>query len=350
VISVAPTDPRRIGLSFELPRALEAHEPAEARGLARDEVRMLVASRGDGKLAHARFRDLPRFLSPGDLVVVNVSAPVPAALAAQRSDGTALELRLSTPMPDERWLVELRLGPDPFADGVEGERLALPGGGRASLLGRYARGRRLWLASLSLPGPVDRYLAAHGRPIRYGYVTEHWPLDAYRNVYALEAGSAEPPSAGRPFTHALLTRLVAKGVHVAPVVLHTGVSSLERGEAPYPERFRVSAATARLVNAVHGWGGSVVAVGTTSVRALETVAAPDGTVEAGEGWTSLVVTPERGLRAVDGLITGWHEPGASHMELMEAVAGAELLERSYLAALEHGYLWHEFGDSHLVLP
>jgi S-adenosylmethionine:tRNA ribosyltransferase-isomerase len=350
MIAALPTETTPAGLDFALPKALEAHEPAEARGLARDEVRLLVATRHDGKLAHARFRDLPRFLSPGDLLVVNVSAPVPAALPAQRSDGTALELRLSTPMPDGRWLVELRLGPAPFGGCAEGERLALPDGGRVTLLGRFASGRRLWLASLSLPGQVDRYLAAHGRPIRYGYVTEHWPLDAYRNVYALESGSAEPPSAGRPFTHALLTRLVAKGVQVAPVVLHTGVSSLERGEAPYPERFRVPAETARLVNAVHAWGGRVVAVGTTSVRALETVAAPDGTVEAGEGWTSLVVTPERGLHAVDGLVTGWHEPHASHMELMEAVAGGELLERSYHAALDHGYLWHEFGDSHLVLP
>ena len=219
-------------LDFELPRASEAHEPAEARGLARDEVRLLVATRSDGRLVHARFRDLPRFLSAGDLLVVNVSAPIPAALPARRSDGTMLELRLSTPMPDGRWLVELRLGPEPFRDASEGERLALPDGGHVTLLGRYARGRRLWIAVLALPLALDRYLAAHGRPIRYGYVTEHWPLEAYRNVYALEAGSAEPPSAGLPFTHALLTRLVAKGVLVAPIVLHTGVASLELGEEP----------------------------------------------------------------------------------------------------------------------
>jgi S-adenosylmethionine:tRNA ribosyltransferase-isomerase len=349
-MTVATPPARAAGpLDFELPRASEAHEPAEARGLARDEVRLLVATRSDGRLVHARFRDLPRFLSAGDLLVVNISAPIPAALPAQRSDGAALELRLSTPMPDERWLVELRLGPEPFGDASEGERLALPDGGHATLLGRYARGRRLWIAVLTLPTALDRYLAAHGRPIRYGYVTEPWPLEAYRNVYALEAGSAEPPSAGLPFTHALLTRLVAKGVLVAPIVLHTGVSSLERGESPYPERFRVPDETARLVNAVHGWGGRVVAVGTTTVRALETVAAVDGTVEPDEGWTSLVVTPDRGLYTVDGLVTGWHEPSASHLQLLAAAAGEELLERSYLAALERGYLWHEFGDSQLIL-
>jgi S-adenosylmethionine:tRNA ribosyltransferase-isomerase len=160
----------------------------------------------------------------------------------------------------------------------------------------------------------------------------------------------EMPSAGRPFTTELVTRLVAGGVLVAPVVLHTGVSSPERHESPYPERYAVPEATARLVTAVRGWGGRVVAVGTTVVRALETVAAPDGTVAAGAGWTGLVVTPERGLWAVDGLLTGWHEPEASHLLMLEAAAGAELLDRSYAAAVRDGYLWHEFGDSHLVLP
>src|SRR5262249_13873405 len=155
--------------------------------------------------------------------------------------------------------------------------------------------------------------------------------------------SAEAPTAGRPFTTALISRLVAKGVLVAPLVLHAGVSSLEHGESPHPERFRVPKHTAELVNAVHGWDGRVVAVGTTVVRALEAVAGPDGTVEPDEGWTSLVITPDHELRAVDGLVTGWHEPSSSHVDLLRAVGGEELLERSYLAALEHGYLWHEFG-------
>jgi S-adenosylmethionine:tRNA ribosyltransferase-isomerase len=124
------------------------------------------------------------------------------------------------------------------------------------------------------------------------------------------------------------------------------VSSQERGERPYPERYRVPRATAERVNAAR----RVIAVGTTVVRALETVADEDGTVHAGEGWTSLVVTPERGVRAVDGLITGWHEPDASHLLMLEAIAGRELLGRSYAAAVSHGYRWHEFGDSHLILP
>ena len=328
----------------------EAHEPPEARGLRRDEVRLMVAGREDHCLVHTRFRELPHFLDSGDLVVLNVSAVVPAALAALRADGTSVELHLSTPTEDGRWLVELRLGREPYAGGEPGERIRLPAGASATLLARYVRGHRLWVAELGLPEPLDRYLAAHGQPIRYGYVPERWPLEAYENVYATEPGSVEPPSAGRPFTTELLTALVAHGIYLAPVVLHTGVSSLEHGEAPYPERYRVPEATARLVNAVRGWGGRVVAVGTTTVRALETVAGADGTVSAGEGWTSLVVTPERGLHAVDGLVTGWHEPSSSHVELLRAAAGDELVGRSYAAAAERGYLWHEFGDAQLILP
>jgi S-adenosylmethionine:tRNA ribosyltransferase-isomerase len=332
--------------AFALPEALEATEPPEARGLRRDEVCMLVARRGDERLEHARFHDLPSFLAAGDVVVVNTSATLPAALPVGE-----LELHLSTPAPDDptpaRWVVEVRERDKPFLRARTGDVLPLPAGGSAELLAPYAAGRRLWLAGLDLPAPLFPYLNEHGFPIRYGYVPRAWPLEDYQTVYALEPGSAEMPSAGRPFTPELITRLVAGGVEVAPVVLHTGVSSPERGERPFPERYRVPDETARRVNAATG---RVIAVGTTVVRALETVAAPDGTVRAGAGWTRLLVSPERGLRAIDGLITGWHEPQASHLELLRAAAGDGLLQRSYREALARGYLWHEFGDSHLILP
>jgi S-adenosylmethionine:tRNA ribosyltransferase-isomerase len=337
---------------LELSTRLEAHEPPEIRGSGRDDVALLVASRHDLGLVHARFRELPRFLSSGDLLVVNTSATLPAALDARFGE-RPLELRLSTPAPgDERhWVVELRTSERlPFPRPPIGARLALPGGAHAELLAPYAGGRRLALARLELGLPVEEYLQRHGRPIRYGYVPGAWPADAYQTVFALDPGSAEMPSAGRPFTPELVTELVARGIHLAPVTLHTGVSSPERDEAPYPERYRVPQTTARIVNAVRSWGGRVIAVGTTVVRALETVAAADGTVSDGEGWTNLVVTPERGPRAVDGLLTGWHEPESSHLQLLEATAGAELLESSYRAARTHGYRWHEFGDLHLILP
>jgi S-adenosylmethionine:tRNA ribosyltransferase-isomerase len=336
--------------AVELPDRLEAHEPPEARGTGRDDVALLVATRHEGALVHARFRDLPRFLRAGDVLVVNTSATLPAAVDA-RLDGRLLELRLSTPADGGAWVVELRTeNGRPFRRPPSGARLELPGGAGAELLARYAGSERLAVARLDLDSPLDDYLHRYGRPIRYGYVPQQWPLEAYQTVFAREPGSAEMPSAGRPFTAEVVTELVARGVLFAPLTLHTGVSSPELGEPPYPERYRVPDATARLVNAARGWGGRVVAVGTTAVRALETVAAPDGTVAAGGGWTNLVVTPERGLRTVDGLLTGWHEPESSHLLLLEAVAGADVLRSSYRAARKRGYLWHEFGDSHLILP
>ena len=341
-------------LAFGLPAALEAREPPEARGLARDEVRLMVAARGDGAITHASFRELPKFLDAGDLLVVNTSATLPAAVSARRADGGGARVHFATRAPhlpeEDWWVVEIRSadGAHPGA-GRPGERLTLAGGAGLEIVAPYASGARLLLARVDAGEAVPAYLARHGEPIRYGYVADRWPLEAYQTAYATVPGSAEMPSAGRPFTAELITALVAGGVAVAPVVLHTGVSSPEGHEPPYPERYEVPAATARLVNAVRDWGGRVIAVGTTVVRALETVADPGGTVRPGSGWTNLIVTPDRGVSAVDGLLTGWHEPEASHFQMLEAVAGAELIERSYHAALEHGYLWHEFGDSQLIL-
>ena len=337
-------------LSFELPPELEASVPPEARGVTRDAVRMLVAYRAEGRLVHSTFAELPRFLDPGDLVVVNTSGTLPAAL-----DAGDLVVHLSTQLPADLWVVELRRpdgdGTAPFRDGAPGTTLALPGGGRLDVLAPYgAANGRLWIASLDVPAPLLTYLTVHGRPIKYGYVRGRWPVTAYQNVYATEPGSAEMPSAGRPFTTDVITRLVAKGVTVAPLVLHTGVSSLEADEAPYPERFRVPPQTAHLVDDTRARGGRVVAIGTTVVRALETVADDRGRVHPGEGWTETVVTPVSGVRAVDGMLTGWHEPEASHLDMLVAVAGRELIERSYRAALDGAYLWHEFGDVHLILP
>jgi S-adenosylmethionine:tRNA ribosyltransferase-isomerase len=320
-------------LAFQLPRALEATAPAEARGLERDEVRLMVAQRASGRIEHAQFRDLPRFLAGGDLLVVNTSATLPAALPAAREDGTEPMLHVATQAPHR-----------------PGERIDVGAGASFELAAPYAGGTRLWLARFDGDTALPEHLARHGQPIRYSYVTERWPLEHYQTAFALQPGSAEMPSAGRPFTPALITRLVAHGILVAPLLLHTGVSSPERHEPPYPERYAVPETTARIVNHVRESGGRVIAVGTTVVRALETCAAPDGTVTACEGWTGLVITPERGMYAVDGLITGWHEPEASHLQLLEAVAGAPLLHRCYDEALAAGYLWHEFGDSHLVLP
>jgi S-adenosylmethionine:tRNA ribosyltransferase-isomerase len=328
--------------------ARTAGEPAEARGLARDGVRLLVAS--PEAMTDTVFSDLPRHLQPGDVVVVNRSATLPASLDGRRTDGTPIEVHFASRLDDGTWIVEVRpagLSFGPVTDIEVGERISL-GEDWLDVLQTLPGQARLHRVRVSVP--VLPLLERVGRPIAYGYVPQRWPLSSYQTVFATEPGSAEMPSAARPFTARTVTDLARSGVLMAPLVLHTGVSSPEVGEPPNPERFEVPAATAALVNHVRRQGGRVVAVGTTATRALETVAAEDGTVSAGAGWTDLVLGAGRSARVVDGLVTGWHEPGASHVHLLEAVAGPGLVERAYARAHEQGYLWHEFGDSCLLLP
>jgi S-adenosylmethionine:tRNA ribosyltransferase-isomerase len=328
----------------------EAREPAEERGGGRDDVRLLVARSG-AELEHAHFTQLPELLEAGDLLVINTSATLPAAVAVRGVEGD-LTLNLSSPARDgepNRWLAELRQGGERHRGGRAGEVLLLADGATAVLLEQDAH-KRLWLVSLSVPGTVPDYLARHGRPIRYGHVERAWPLERYRTVYATEPGSAEMPSAGRAFTAELVTRLIAGGVDLAPLVLHTGVSSLEIGEAPRPERVRVPRATAARVNLTRELGGRVIAVGTTVVRALESSVAADGRVRAQEGWADLVISPDTPIHALDGLLSGFHDRDSSHLAMLEAIVGRDLLERSYDEAHAAGYLRHEFGDLHLLLP
>jgi len=336
---------------FTLPADLEAHAPAEARGLPRDGVRMMVsrqhlAGSADQAITHHRFTDLPRLLRPGDLLVVNNSRTLPAAVPA----GPDLTIHFSTARPDGSWLVEPRIPAGksslPSVDQPPPEVIALPGGATLTLAGQATA--RLWHARLSTA--VVPYLLRHGEPIRYSYAGRRWPLEAYQTVFGRLPGSAEMPSAGRPFSPAVVTDLVARGVTFAPITLHCGVSSLEAGEDPYPEQYDVPPATARLVNLTRQSGGRVIAVGTTVVRALETAALRAVPIEAQAGWTSHVVTPEVGLRVVDGLLTGLHEPRSSHLRMLAAFHGEDLLCDCYAAALTDGYLWHEFGDVHLLLP
>ena len=339
------------GFGFRLPPAGEAAVPPEARGLARDEVRLAVA-RPSG-VTHVRVRDLPAHLHPGDLLVVNTSATLPAAVDVVRH-GCPTVLHFSTELDDGSWVLELRLpdGSGPALPRV-GEVLRLPDGLRLRLDRPHPAGQtRLWRA-VPLPAVSPAaYFADHGRPIRYPYVDGDWPLASVQNVYADRPGSAEMPSAGRPLTEALLTRLIALGIPVAPVVLDTGVSSQEVHEPPQPERFTVPEVTARLVSSTLRAGRRVVAVGTTVVRALESARAGASVVPTA-GWTSLVLGPSHPARVVGGLLTGLHEPGASHLQLLEAVAGRALVDRAYAevtGATGPSYLWHEFGDSMLLLP
>lgn len=337
-------------MEFELPPELEAHEPPEARGLSRDGVRLLVGT--GSSVEHRRFAELPSVLRAGDLLVVNTSATVPAAVKVPASD---LSVHFSTELRDGSWLVELRQAQGKttarYSDGVAGRRYALPAGGSVTLTRPYSRDR-LWEAEVDKGpfGSVIGYLRAVGTPIRYGYVPRDWPIAYYQTVFGTEPGSAEMPSASRPFTDRMVTTLVTEGVRIAPVLLHTGVASQEAHERPYPERFRVPTSTATLINDTRATGGRIIAVGTTAVRAVESAATPDGTVHAAEGWTDLIITPDHGVTVTDGLLTGFHEPRASHLDMLEAIAGRPLLHECYQQAIAAGYLWHEFGDLNLLIP
>ncbi|MFI2373033.1 S-adenosylmethionine:tRNA ribosyltransferase-isomerase [Streptomyces sp. NPDC018833] len=341
--------------ALRVPEELSARVPAEERGSGRDDVRLLV-SRGT-RVSHHAFGALPGQLRAGDVLVVNTSTTLAAAVDG-RVGAEPVVVHFSTRGDDGRWAVELRR-PDGFGTtvprpgGPRGTVVRMPGGAQLVLEEPLAPGAlRLWWASV--PVGVPGLLARYGRPIRYGYTTRDQPPSAYQTVFALPSadgsGSAEMPSAGRPFTARLVAELVSRGVQFAPITLHTGVASAEAHEPPYPERFEVPATTAWLVNAARAAGGRVLAVGTTAVRALESAADPAGMVAPAAGWTDLVVTPRRGVRVVDGLLTGLHEPAASHLLMLAAIAGEAALTCAYSEALEHRYLWHEFGDVHLLLP
>lgn len=330
---------------------LEAVAPPEDRGLARDGVRLLV-SRGDA-LEHHRFRDLPQLLRPSDLLVVNQSGTWPASLPARSERGPFL-LNLSTRYAPEVWVAESRFGPAepgpvPLGLGEQFEAAGL----RAERIAPFPGVDRL--AFYRFRGDVEAAMRRHGGPIRYGYLARPVPLAEYQTIFARVDGSAEMPSAGRPFTARILESLRARGIRWVPITLHAGVSSLERGDAPsdrqltYPEPFEVPAETVQRIERTRRTGGRVIAVGTTVVRALESATGPGG-LRAARGFTQAFLHPGRPMRTADGLVTGLHDRGSSHLSLLAALAPAASLERAYRAAVAEGYAWHEFGDSHLILP
>ncbi|HVB26855.1 MAG TPA: S-adenosylmethionine:tRNA ribosyltransferase-isomerase, partial [Mycobacteriales bacterium] len=212
---------------FTLPADLLADSPPEARGVARDDVRLLVAA--PTGLRHARFPELGRFLEAGDVVCVNTSATRPAAVDGTLA-GRGVVAHLAGSLDDGSWLVEIRepQGTGPARDAAAGASVQIAGGAVLTLLAGYPDrhrriGSRLWVARVDAETPVLEHLDRYGRPISYGYVRGRWPLAAYQTVFARDPGSAEMPSAGRPFSDRLVTDLVARGVVVAPVLLHTGL-------------------------------------------------------------------------------------------------------------------------------
>jgi S-adenosylmethionine:tRNA ribosyltransferase-isomerase len=357
-----PINAKRLGrppssvIEFQLPPELEATAPPELRPQGsgrRDDVRLLVLDRRTGATTHSSFRSLDRFLRAGDLLVVNTSRTVPALLRAVGDDGLPVEVRLADRRGSRRWDALLLDGRTHA--GREGMTLVFGDELRARVLGRRRDLPFLWRLAFSVGGA--RLLDAIyrlGEPIRYGYVAGALPIDLYQTVYATEPGSVEMPSAGRPLSWEMLLRLRREGVETAPLVLHTGLSStrddaIDARHPNYDEVFTVPSATADAVNRTHTAGGRVIAVGTTVVRALESVTGEDGIARPSHGRTRLRITPASRLHAVDGLLTGLHEPQASHLDLLSAFVRPEHLAPAYGEALAFGYLWHEFGDMNLIL-
>lgn len=346
--------------TFTLPPELSAKEPPERRGIRRDQVRLLVIDRATSHIDHTRFDKIDKYLRPGDLLVFNSSRTLPASLRGcecSAAHGPCMEVRLAERLPDGSWLALLLCEQgDPFGCGLRaGMQIEFAEGLAATVLERDANIPRLWKMRFSISGiELVDLIYRLGKPIRYEYVSAPWDLDYYQTVYATEPGSAEMPSAGRAFTWKLLLDLKRRGIDSAYVVLHAGLSSymddeLDRQNLASEEEYFVSRITARKINQAREKGGRIIAVGTTVVRALESAATENGSVTEAHGYTRLKIDHQHRLRSVKGLLTGLHEPEASHLDLLSAFLPAERIHAAYREAIARRYLWHEFGDLNLIL-
>ncbi len=344
---------------YQLPKKLECSLPTEERGIQRDEVKLLISKTSDDSVQHTIFHQLVDHLEEGDVLVVNTSGTLKASLRAQRGDGTQLIVNLSTRINDSDFLVEIRqaVGQESkrFYGIQEGEILQLPNNGILKINGLYHRANnqethiQLWKVELRLKEPLMDYLNQYGQAIKYGQIDQTYPISYYQTVFAKEVGSSEMPSAGRAFSPELLNRLIAKGVQIVPILLHTGISSLEVNERPYPEYYKMEEEAAQKINQAIQTNKRIIAVGTTVVRTLVSCKDGNGYLKASKGWTDAYVTPDTDISFITGLLTGFHEPKASHLLMMQAFASAAHFQKVYGEAIEQEYYWHEFGDLHLIL-
>lgn len=342
-------------IQFDLPADLACPKPTEQRNIKRDEVRLLV-SNDNGKIQHDFFYNLEQYLNAGDVLVVNTSATMPAAIPVTLPNGQTGMLHLSTPLKAKEWLVEIRAIQKKktirWKKGEAGMAFDLPGKARLYLKQRFYKNAHLldlWVASLDLNQEFEPYLKQYGQPIKYVNPHQPYPLSYYQTIFSFQQGSAEMPSAGRAFTQSLLQNLAKRGVTLAPILLHTGVSSLEENEKPYPEYVEVLPTSALQLNRAKAEGRRIIAVGTTAIRAIESAVNTQGTIEAFQGYTDLYIDSNHEMNVANGLITGFHEPKASHLNMLQSLAGAEHIEKAYQEALKANYYWHEFGDLHLIL-
>ena len=343
--------------TFTLPQELAAKEPAERRGISRDEVRLMVIDpTQNNRVTHTKFNNLSKFLQPGDLLVFNSSRTLPASLKGCQVNGTCLEVRLAHKQPDNSWLALLLCQQgEPFSCGLRnGMELDFGLGLTAKVEMPDSHIHRLWQIRFNHYGTelIDLFYRL-GQPIRYSYVSAPWDLDYYQTVYAVEPGSAEMPSAGRAFTWKMLFDLKRQGIETTNIVLHTGLSSYVDDEldAQHPasqEEYSIDDLAAQKINQAKSRGNRIIAVGTTVVRALESVV-NRGKIIPQHGYTRLHINASHQLQTVDGLLTGMHEPEASHLDLLTAFLPAEQIQSAYQEAVAKQYLWHEFGDLNLIM-
>lgn len=343
-------------IQFDLPEHLACPKPTEERNLLRDEVRLLVTT-GAGQVYHTTFSHLDKYLKSGDVLVVNISATIPAALPISLPNGDKGMVHLSNRLNAREWLIEIReiIGNKTirWKEGKAGMTFQLPAIANITLKQRFYNNHQwldLWIAEFSTKQPPEEYLAAHAKPIKYEKLDEPYPLAYYQTFFSFHPGSAEMPSAGRGFTANLIERLSKKGIVLAPILLHTGVSSLEENETPYAEYMEINPVSAAIINTAKSQGRRIIAVGTTAVRAIESVVNSEGILKPYQGNTELFINESYTMKVADGLLTGFHEPRASHLNMLQAIAGFEHIDRAYQAAIKAGYYWHQFGDLHLILP
>jgi S-adenosylmethionine:tRNA ribosyltransferase-isomerase len=343
-------------IQFDLPQHLACPKPTEERNLERDEVRLLVTT-NSGQIEHSTFNHLPSFLQKDDVLVVNTSATVPAALPILLPGEKKGRLHLSTRLNNKKWLVEIReITGNKTIRWYEGEErmiFQLPSGANVTLEQRFYKNSQwldLWVADFNINQSMQSYLSKNALSIQYDKLDRQYPLSYYQTFFSFHPGSSEMPSAGRGFTSNLIDRLLKSGVTLAPIMLHTGVSSLEENETPYPEYMEIDPVTASIINTAKNQGRRIIAIGTTAIRAIETAVNNEGIVTPFRGNTELFIDENYTMKIADGLLTGFHEPKASHLNMLQSIGGFERINIAYKEAIKAGYYWHQFGDLHLILP
>ncbi|MEP7253164.1 MAG: S-adenosylmethionine:tRNA ribosyltransferase-isomerase [Ginsengibacter sp.] len=343
-------------IQFELPTHLACPLPTEERNMKRDEVRLMVTS-DEEKIEHSTFNHLSTFLQQDDVLVVNTSATLPSALPVTLPGNREGRLHFSTKMQGDLWLVEIRESSGNktkrWKEGEEGMTFPLPLSASLTLQQKFYNDDQwldLWIAAFNCNRPAEEYLANHAKPIQYENLDRVYPLSYYQTYFSFHPGSSEMPSAGRGFTVSLIERLLKKGISIVPVLLHTGVSSVEEHETPYPEYMEIDPVAAATINHAKQHGRRIIAVGTTAIRAIETAADEHGNVMSYRGNTDLFIEDGYTMKVTDGLLTGFHEPNASHLNILQTVAGFDHINNAYKEAIKREYYWHQFGDLHLILP